>query len=100
MAVGSLSQRSKTSCRASGQRGAFAARLLLAAVPARLALWGDEKSRRIGPSPVTPTSLGMVPVSLLFSLARGVSPDLRIVLRARLSDSLLLGPLGDVLSSI
>ena len=47
-------------------------------------------------SPVTPTFLGMVPVSLLFSLARGVSPDLRIVLRARLSDSLLLGPLGDV----
>jgi hypothetical protein len=40
--------------------------------------------------------LGMVPVSLLFSLARGVSPDLRTVLRARLSDSLLLGPLGGV----
>ena len=38
--------------------------------------------------------LGMVPESLLFSLARGVSPDLRTVLRARLSDSLLLGPRG------
>src|SRR5437763_14988583 len=47
-------------------------------------------------STVTPTSFGMVPESLLFSLARGVSPDLRIVLRARLSDSLLLGPLGGV----
>jgi hypothetical protein len=40
--------------------------------------------------------LAMVRVSWLFGLARGVSPDLRIVLRARLSDSLSLGPLGDV----
>jgi hypothetical protein len=40
--------------------------------------------------------LRMVHVSVLFSLARGVSPDLGIVLRARLSDSLLLGPLGGV----
>jgi hypothetical protein len=44
--------------------------------------------------------LGMVAVSLLFSLARGVSPDLRFVLRARLSDSLFWGPWATFLSSI
>jgi hypothetical protein len=44
--------------------------------------------------------LGMVPVSLLFSLARGVSPDLRSVLRARLSDSLFWGPWATFVPSI